>query len=160
MKGIIKKIFWTLAVIILLLPAGVAFTAHIPAKECDGGLCNPIRYDTIKDFLTAMLDALIVIAFPFIVLAVVYAGFLFVSARGNEEKLKTAKRVFVWVIVGSLIILGASVLSNVIGGTVDKLKSGGGVSEYERIKTLENYGLPTGKEQFDPSRPESVFNPR
>jgi hypothetical protein len=159
MKDIMKKMFWTLAVIILLLPAGAVF-AEIGVSGRSSELKNPIKYDTISQFLTATLDALVVIAFPFIVLAVVYAGFLFVSAQGNEEKLKTAKRVFVWVIVGSLIILGASLLSNVIGGTVDKLKSGGGVSEYERIKTLENYGLPTGKEAFDPSRPESVFNPR
>lgn len=117
-----KNIFWLILAFTLFLPISTVFSQG-QFTGPSGELKNPIKYDTIKDFLTAMLDALIIIAFPFIVLAVVYAGFLFVSARGNEEKLKTAKRVFVWVIVGSLIILGAKVLSEAIKGTVDKIRS-------------------------------------
>jgi len=56
------------------------------------------------------------------VLAFIYSGFLFVSAQGNESKLTTAKTALLYTAVGTAVLLGARVISEVIGGTVDKLK--------------------------------------
>lgn len=83
---------------------------------------NPLGYSSISELLRAVLDAVVTIAFPFIVLFLVYAGFLFVSAQGNEEKLGTAKKVFLWTVVGGLLILGAEALSIAIEGTVEELR--------------------------------------
>lgn len=88
-----------------------------------GGFLNPIGFDSLRDFLLALLQVIITIAFPIIVLAVVYTGFLFVSARGSEEKLKTAKKALVWTLVGAMIILGAFVIANAIKETVDEIKN-------------------------------------
>ncbi len=91
------------------------------ATHGGGAFENPLGYNTIEQFLTAVLGAVVVIAFPFIVLFLVYAGFLFVSAQGNEEKLSTAKKVFMWTIVGGLLVLGAQVLSYAIQGTIQEI---------------------------------------
>ena len=82
---------------------------------------NPLGYSTIEEFLTGILSAVVIIAFPFVVLFLVYAGFLFVSAQGNEEKLSTAKKVFLWTIIGGLLVLGAEILSEAIQGTIEDI---------------------------------------
>jgi hypothetical protein len=62
---------------------------------------------------------------PVITVFIVYAGFLFVSARGNTETIKKAKENFMYVILGAALILGAWVLATLIGGTVSQLLGGG-----------------------------------
>lgn len=120
-KSKLKNIFWTIFAFLLLLPVNVGFAAHGPGHDAE--LQNPLKYNTISEFLTASLKAFTTIAFPIVVLMVIYSGFLFVSAQGNEEKLKKAKATIVWTIIGALIVLSASVLVTVISGTVDKIKA-------------------------------------
>lgn len=88
---------------------------------------NPLGYNSIAQFLAAVLDAVVLIAFPFLVLALVYAGFLFVMAQGNESKLSEARRTFIWVLLGALLVLGAKALAAAINATVTELRSREGV---------------------------------
>ena len=96
---------------------------YVPVK---GGspLLNPLKYETIPEFLAAVLKVIAEIALPILVLFLVYVGFLFVTAQGNPEDLNRAKRYFLWAIIGALIILGASVLSAVIQDTVQRIERG------------------------------------
>lgn len=91
----------------------------------DGGLTNPIKYDSLGAFLVALLGLITKIVFPIIVLFIVYIGFRFVqaSATGNADKLKEFRGYFVWAIVGALIVLGAQALSFAIQATVGQLSS-------------------------------------
>jgi hypothetical protein len=73
---------------------------------------------TIPGFLAFALKALVKIALPIISVFIVYSGFLFVTAQGNSEKISTARMNFLYVIIGSILILGAWVLATIIGGTV------------------------------------------
>lgn|SRR3989338_6318421 len=82
---------------------------------------NPLGVDTLQEFLVKFLEILIQIAFPFIVLAVIYTGFLFVKAQGNPEELKVAKNAFLWTVIGALLILGALAVSELIKATVDQV---------------------------------------
>ncbi|OGD66144.1 hypothetical protein A2Z61_01635 [Candidatus Campbellbacteria bacterium RIFCSPLOWO2_02_35_12] len=123
----LKRLYRSLIVFIFFLPFNIILAGDIVTKRLPETqrLQNPLKgIGNIRQFLTALLDAVVFIAFPFIILMVIYSGFLFVSAQGNEEKLKIAKRTIFWTIVGALIILGASMLSYAIEGTVDNLKRG------------------------------------
>ncbi len=100
----------------MLSPRGVY---HIPMQ-----FDNPLKYNTIPQFLSALLDVVTIIMMPFIVLAIIYGGFLFIKAQGNEKELSDVKRTFVWVLVGALLVLGASTLSKAIEGTVNEVKRG------------------------------------
>lgn len=111
-----KKILYIANIAILLFVP----VAHVYAQ---GGLQNPLRFGSLDQFLTALLDVMVQIAFPIIVLAVIYTGFLFVSARGNKDKLEEAKRAFLWTVIGGLIVLGAAALSKAIEGTVNQLRA-------------------------------------
>ncbi len=89
-----------------------------------GSFVNPIQYDSIEEFLIAVLNAVVLILFPIIVLMLVYCGFAFIAARGNETKIKEARRVFFWTLIGGLIILGAKALALAIAATVSEIQAG------------------------------------
>ena len=54
---------------------------------------------------------------------IVYAGFLYVKARGNKSELEQAHETIKWTLVGAAVILGASVIAALIGGTIEQLKN-------------------------------------
>jgi hypothetical protein len=67
------------------------------------------------------MTAMVKIAVPIITVFIVYSGFLFVTAQGNQAKLETAKRNFLYSVLGALLILAAWVLAQIIGSTVSEL---------------------------------------
>jgi uncharacterized membrane protein YidH (DUF202 family) len=87
-------------------------------------LNNPITYNSIDGLLSAILGFIINIGSPLIVLALVYAGFKFISARGNPTKIEEAKDILLYVLIGAVLILGAQALKIVITGTVSSIQSG------------------------------------
>lgn len=105
--------------------AFVAFTPSISSAQCDPskGLCNPISYDTINDFIKAILEGALKIGMPIIALAIIYSGFLFVFAQGNESKLKEAKNALLYSLIGAAILLGAWSIAILISETVIKVGS-------------------------------------
>lgn len=110
-------------VLSLLLLVGSTMLLPAVALAQGGGFPNPL--DNISSFpqlFARILEIVAMIAVPFVVLAIVYTGFLFVTARGNTDKLAEAKQAFFWTVVGALLILGASILAEAIGGTVEELQ--------------------------------------
>lgn len=81
-------------------------------------LNNPLKFNSISGFISALLSAVIAIGIPIAVLFVVYAGFKFVMAQGNPEELKSARSNLVWTLVGIGIFLGASLLAEIIRQTL------------------------------------------
>lgn len=67
------------------------------------------------------MDAAIKIGGIILTIALVWVGFLFVAARGNEEKISRAKAALMWTIIGGLILLGAKAIQSVITTTVTSL---------------------------------------
>ena len=82
---------------------------------------NPIGPDTLIEFVEAILGIIIQIGIPVLVVMIVYVGFKFVMAQGNEGKLAEAKTAFYWTIIGAAIVLGAFVISTVIQTTINNL---------------------------------------
>lgn len=81
-------------------------------------LNNPLNFRTLSDFITAILNAVIKIGIPIAVLFVVWAGFKFVTAQGNPEELKSARKNLVWTLVGIGIFLGAALIAEIIRQTL------------------------------------------
>jgi hypothetical protein len=84
-------------------------------------LMNPLKSETLTGFLLNLIDILILFAIPLIILMIIYAGFLYVMARGNEEQVTRATRALTYAVIGGLLILGAKLLLTIIQGTVDQL---------------------------------------
>jgi hypothetical protein len=98
-----------------------------PPEVCGSGFClkvkinNPLKVATIQDAIKLFMDAVLKIALPFIVVFFIWSGLSFVLARGNPEKIKTAKNMFLYTIIGTLLILGAWTITNAIIGTVNSI---------------------------------------
>lgn len=84
-------------------------------------LCNPIRYPDITSFLLAILNTAIQYGALLIVFFLVYAGFQFVIAQGNSEKIESAKKMLTWIVIGAFVLLGVYVIRAAICGTLTQL---------------------------------------
>ena len=82
-----------------------------------GTLVNPLKVNDLQGLLGLVVQAAVSIGTIILVLALVWTGFLFVAARGNEEKIRTARAALFWTVIGGLILLGATGLSQVIQST-------------------------------------------
>ncbi|MEY4747462.1 MAG: hypothetical protein RLZZ416_511 [Candidatus Parcubacteria bacterium] len=103
-----------------------ALTFVTSAAVAFADLENPLKpeFSDIPRFIAGALRVLVVVALPIISLFVVVAGFMFIWARGNASELEKAKKNFVYVIIGALLILGAWVIATLIGGTVSQVVGG------------------------------------
>lgn len=79
---------------------------------------NPLGFTSIEGLALAILNIIIVIAVPIIVLAIIYAGFLYVTARGNAEQVKRATQAFTYAVIGGIVIIGAVVIAEIIANLV------------------------------------------
>ena len=84
-------------------------------------ITNPIQSNTFGELMAKIADAAAKIGLPLVAVFMIYAGFLFVSARGNEEQLTKAKTTFFWTIIGALLVVGAFAISLAIKDFAQKL---------------------------------------
>lgn len=97
------------------------YTAEANTHSCPGDtqICNPLSSSSnIQTFIKNLLQGLIKIGLPVVALAIIYSGFLFVSARGNSEKLSKAKDTLLYTLIGAAILLGSWAIAQMISNTV------------------------------------------
>ncbi len=104
---------------LILLPA--LTLAPFMYVSAAASLESPFVYTTVSDFISAVLRAVVYLSMPIIALFIMYAGFKYILARGNPGAIDEAHKNFMYVIIGSLLILGAWVLATLIGGTISQL---------------------------------------
>jgi hypothetical protein len=97
-------------------------------------LINPLGgVDSIEGFLEKLFNIVLRIAIPIIALAIIYSGFLFVTAQGKEDKLTTAKNTLMYTLIGAAIILGAWVIANALSETVNDIREDVGLHSIKDI---------------------------
>ncbi len=113
------------AIVSAVLLAGPVLLVHAADTSnptgCPGGSCaviNPLNVGSFPDLINAVLKAALIIAVPIIILFIVYSGFLFVTARGDTAKLATARLNFFYVVIGSIVLLGAMAIASIIASTI------------------------------------------
>ena len=79
-----------------------------------GSITNPIQSGTFGQLMAKIAKVAAQIGLPIVVVFIIYSGFLFVSARGNEEQLTKAKSTFFWTIIGALLVVGAFAIATAI----------------------------------------------
>lgn len=139
-KIISKSLVFFLSLLILISPifvlAQTPTGGGAPTQTPTGGgaptqtvkysinIKNPFKSNNVKDLLTTIVnDILIPIGSVIATVMVIYAGFLFVTARGNATQIETAKKALLYAVIGAAILLGAWVIINAIDATITKLKS-------------------------------------
>ena len=79
---------------------------------------NPLAFDTLQDFIVAILNVIVVIATPIVVVFIVLAGFNYVAAQGNPAKIQAATKSLTYAIIGGVLILGAVAIAQIIKNLV------------------------------------------
>lgn len=80
---------------------------------------NPITFPSIADLLVAILNVVIVMATPVVVFFLIYAGFMYVMARGNPVKIQAASKALTYGIIGGVIILGSVAIMQIVKNVVN-----------------------------------------
>lgn len=106
-----KKIIFAVFLFTILPLLIFAGTSGIENHGLGGDLNTAIK---------TMISGLLKLALPFLVLAYVYVGFLFTKAQGSADKLQEARKALIWVIVGTVIIIGANAIYSVIEDTLSQ----------------------------------------
>jgi len=117
--------------LVVLFGLGFAQAQELPDKPTEElpdrptVLVNPLKgdIDDIPTFVEKLFNIVLMIAVPVIAIAIIYAGFLFVKARGNYDAIKDAKKTLTSIIIGAAIVLGAWVIASAIQGTIDEIKA-------------------------------------
>lgn len=74
----------------------------------------PTQATTFGQFIDKVLHVAQIIGIPLVAVMIIYSGFLFATAGGNETKLKTARQTFYWAVIGAAVIIGAGVISGAV----------------------------------------------
>ncbi len=82
---------------------------------------NPTKVNTLQDFIKEILTIVVKIGIPVATIFIIWSGFLFLTAQGDETQLKKAKTSFVWAVVGTAVLLGSWLLATAIKSTIDQL---------------------------------------
>ncbi len=84
-------------------------------------IASPIKVSSISELIQKIIDILVQIGIPIAALFIVWSGFLFVTAHGNDKQLEDAKKTFWMTILGSAILLGAKVIADTLAETIKSL---------------------------------------
>ena len=102
----------SLSVFLTLFQVSSVLATGAPGQRV--ALQNPLNANTFGEFVDAIANIVIKIGGVLAVIFIIISGFLFVTARGNEEQLGKAKTSLTWTIVGTAVLLGASVIAKAI----------------------------------------------
>ena len=104
------KLFLILSVLItapVFVGADVSGTS--PGGSVTGqspvGIENPLKAKDLTELLNNIINFLLTLAAPIAVIMMIYAGYLFITASDNEEKVKTARKTMLYVVIGIAILI-------------------------------------------------------
>ena len=103
---------WKIALFSGVFFAMIALSADTVALE----IKNPITSPTLQDLIVKLSEGLLKIVFILAPVFIIISGFRFLiaSSTGNQAGLTMAKKLFMWTLAGTAIIVGASVIATVI----------------------------------------------
>lgn len=92
----------------------------------NGKIPNPLGPDSnsLPDFFNSIVSICIQLGTIVSVLAIMYGGFLYVTAQGDPETIGKAYKTITWALVGTAILLGARTIMLAVTSTVTDLSTG------------------------------------
>jgi hypothetical protein len=83
-------------------------------------LINPLACATFSECIEKIISFILWIGTAIFPIVIIIGGFLFLISGGDPEKVRTAKRMIFWAVIGLAIVLLArgiiSLIKSVIGG--------------------------------------------
>jgi hypothetical protein len=111
-----KKILIHLAIFTLIIVPTFAIAQSV-------GLKNPVKVNSISELILIVTRVVRYIAIPFIVIMIMYSGFLYIWANvgSNAGGLKKANETLKYTIIGAFILLSSELIALVMKNTIEGL---------------------------------------
>ena len=118
-----KFVINCLLILVFLLNAGTVAAAQSITDQANSGLQTAVDEaygggekvtigpDTFAGFLISIINSLLTFVGILFFILIIYAGYLWMTARGNEEQVSKAKKITREAVVGLLIIILARLLT-------------------------------------------------
>ena len=116
MKKLLHKRYAQLMVVTVLSTPLFAYAGATLKNPTPGGGM------TLQEFVLLLVEIVQVVTTPILAVCLIYGGFQFLTANGNEQQVTKAKQWIVWSLVGATIILGGKVIAEAVFGTASALK--------------------------------------
>ncbi len=72
---------------------------------------------TLEDFIGLLIEIIQAVAFPALVVSIIYAGYILLTAGGNEAQISKAKVWIMWTLIGAAIVIAAQVIADTVFNT-------------------------------------------
>lgn len=100
----------------------ISFCSFVYAETVTATIQNPLgSLTSIPTFIANALSFVAKIGGVLAIFFLVYAGYLYVKARGNPGEIEKAHEAFKGTIYGIVLLLGAQLISSIIIGTINAL---------------------------------------
>ncbi len=122
----LRNLFWSIFAALLLSAGSVAAADVVPVTTgTNFTLQSPLKnIGGIDQLVKVIIDSIVMpLGMSVAVVFIIYSGFLYVKAQGKPEEIKKAHKALTWTIVGTAVLLGAWVIAQLIGGTIDQLRT-------------------------------------
>ena len=107
-----KLFLKTILLSIVMIITFFSMSINIQAAQVD----NPISTSNFNDLVEGILDWVLGIAGSVALLMIIAGGIMYATAAGNEEKLKAAKKVISYAILGVVIVILSYSIIKVLHG--------------------------------------------
>lgn len=105
MKTCLSKYFILLLLIVILVPSTTkAVTIN-----------NPLAADSFAELIDAVIDIIFYFSIAIAPIMFIIAGFYFVTAIDQPERIETAKKMILWTLIGLLVVISAKGLIMLFG---------------------------------------------
>jgi len=105
MRKYLTKTLFVLSLFICLIPSmGQAVTIE-----------NPLGYNDFWQLIDKLINFVFYLSIGITPIMIIVAGFYFITADGEPEKINTAKKIILWALIGFLIVLSAKGLISLFG---------------------------------------------
>ena len=101
----------------LLFANGFYFIIYYSIPRIAGAqvtLPNPIKKDTFTELINLFAGLAVQVGIPIAAIFIIFAGFKFVTARGNEVELQKARKTLYGTVIGTVILVGAWVIAKAV----------------------------------------------
>lgn len=99
-----------------------------PEYEQPGGICLPAgapgdgaEIDSIGELVTTIIEISLLLVGSIAVIFVIFGGFKYLTANGDEEKIKSAKKTIINAIIGLIIVLLAYSIVRIVINVISAL---------------------------------------
>lgn len=112
MNSRISKRVWKIAFVLAFIFAMITIAHGTNAIKFE----NPIKSETLEALIDTLASGILKLVMVLAPVFIVITGFRFLVAAstGNQAGLATAKKLFFWTLIGTAIIVGASVIAKAI----------------------------------------------